>query len=58
MARKWEQQSRSHFSLPLAATLSKLVLVRLCAKFEGAERMATIAPLTLDIAVESSRALP
>jgi hypothetical protein len=30
MARKWEQQSRSHFSLPTAATLSKLVLVHLC----------------------------
>jgi hypothetical protein len=38
MTRKWEQQPRSHFSLPKAATLSKLVSVRLCAKFEGDEK--------------------
>ena len=38
MGRKWEQQSRSHFSSPTAATLSKLVLVRLCAKCEGDEK--------------------
>ena len=45
MARKWEQPSRSHFSLPTAATLSRLVLVHLCAKFVSAMRTASCPEL-------------
>jgi hypothetical protein len=46
MARKWEQQSRSHFSLPTARHLVETGVGRLRAKFEGAERIGDHRPLT------------